>query len=149
MYQEQYVVEGYTPSENEEYMNPRQLHYFKNLLLQRRRELIEEVQVFKTDLKNNLFKAPDPVDLGAAHADILLDFQSHERNGGAIEKIDRALGKIADGEYGYCELTGEDIGLKRLTAKPTATLSIEAQEMIEREQRKGQFSFATSSQLPC
>lgn len=129
-------MEGYTPSETEEYMNPRQLLYFKNVLLTRRRELISEVRTFKNVLKNNLFKAPDPVDMGTAHAEILLDFHANERQSGAIAKIDLALSRIVDGEYGYCEMTGEEIGLKRLKAKPTAILTIEAQEMCERKQQR-------------
>ncbi len=128
-------INGYIPKENEEYMNTRQLHYFKSLLLSRREELVSGLKSFRDDLKNTMYKAADPVDIGAAHADIYLDFHASLRHGDAVAEIDAALGKIADGEYGYCDHTGEEIGLKRLMANPTATLCIEAQEICERVQR--------------
>ncbi|THB79314.1 MAG: RNA polymerase-binding protein DksA [Desulfobulbaceae bacterium] len=137
MYRDGNVVNCYKPSEDEEYMNSNQVDYFRSLLLKKRCELLKEVDGFKNDLKNNDLKAADPVDLSSAHADILLDFHARERNGDALEKIDRALSRIVDGEYGYCELTGDEIGIKRLNAKPTATLCIEAQEMLERDQKRG------------
>ncbi len=131
----QQELNGYIPKENEEYMNTMQLQYFKNLLLTRRKVLVSGLKSFRDDLKNTMYKTADPVDIGAAHADIYLDFHASLRNGGAVAEIDAALMKIADGEYGYCEHTGEEIGLKRLMANPTATLCIEAQEICERAQR--------------
>lgn len=131
----QQEVSGYIPKENEEYMNYRQLHYFKNLLLRRREELVSGLKSLRDDLKTAMYKTADPVDIGSAHADIYLDFHASLRHGGAVAEIDTALLKIADGEYGYCEHTGQEIGLRRLMANPTATLCIEAQEICERAQR--------------
>lgn len=126
---------GYVPHSDEEYMNSRQLVYFKNLLLSKREALMSGIKSFRDDLKNTMYKTADPVDIGTAHADIYLDFHASRRHGGAVAEIDAALEKIADGEYGYCEHTGEEIGLKRLLANPTATLCIEAQELSERGRR--------------
>lgn len=131
----QQETNGYVPQENEEYMNSRQLLYFKHLLLKRRETLVSDLKTFRNELKNAKYKAADPVDVGAAHADSYLDFQASCRQGGAVAQIDTALLKIADGEYGYCEHTGEEIGLRRLMANPMATLCIEAQEQAERGQK--------------
>ncbi len=126
-------IKQYIPCEDEEYMNQKQIQYFKDLLLQRRRELFCKSDVTKNTLKDQDLNAPDIFDVASKNIDLALDFEVIERNRQSLILIDKALAKINSGEYGFCELTGEEIGVKRLTAQPTATLCIEAKEMLERQ----------------
>lgn len=126
-------VQQYSPSDDEIYMNQNQIQYFKDLLLARRRELFSESDVTKSELKDQELNAPDIFDVASKNIELALDFEVIERNRKSLILIDKALSKIHSGEYGYCELTGEEIGVKRLQAQPTATLCIEAKEMLERQ----------------
>lgn len=122
----------YTPHENEEYMNPRQLHYFKTRLLNWQKKLHKAASAARSELKQGKESCADIFDLAANNTDFALGIGDIERNRKSLVQIDQALARIKSGEYGYCDLTGEEIGVKRLSAQPTATLCIEVQEMLER-----------------
>lgn len=128
-------LEGYVPSENEPYMNPGQVEYFRRKLLAWREELVRESSDNLQCLKEESGRETDFLDQGAREANATLKLRSRERHLLFIREIDAALERIQDGTYGYCEETGEEIGIKRLEARPIATLSIEAQEWQERRLR--------------
>jgi len=125
----------YRPSEDEEYMNLYQLEYFRRQLLEWRDQLLHGSDETRERMKNNQDRESDIVDQGAIEADQAFDLRSQDRARKLLKKIDHALEKIAEGDYGYCEETEEPIGLKRLEARPIATLCTEAQEERERMQR--------------
>lgn len=118
-------------------MNPRQLAYFKEKLINWRRELMEETQRTLDELRDDSNKdVGDEADRASRESDHGLELRTRERSRKLLSKIDYALKSMEEGNYGYCEETGEPIGLKRLEARPVATLSIEAQE--RRELRESQ-----------
>ncbi|HSH85396.1 MAG TPA: RNA polymerase-binding protein DksA [Guyparkeria sp.] len=129
------LPEGYKPSEDEEYMNPMQLEYFRQKLLTWRDELMAESDSTLNHLREENWKEPDISDRATLESDAALELRTRDRYRKLINKIDKALKLISDGDYGYCEETGDEIGLKRLEARPVATLSIEAQERHERLER--------------
>lgn len=129
------VPKNYEPSEKEPFMNPKQLGYFKNKLLDWRAELLRESNQTLAHLQESSLSEPDLADRASAESDRSLELRTRDRERKLISKIDSALGRIVDGSYGYCEETDEPIGLKRLEARPIATLSIEAQERHERRER--------------
>ncbi len=126
------LPEGYRPSEDEEYMNPMQLEYFRRKLLAWKKELMEESDSTLNHLREENWQEPDISDRATLESDAALELRTRDRYRKLINKIDKALNRIADGTYGYCEETGEEIGIKRLEARPIATLTIEAQEKHER-----------------
>lgn len=126
------LFKTYRPSEDEEYMCFNQQQYFKEKLLVWRRELAAKSEAFFEDLKEYATRTADILDQSAQQTEIFADFSTRERQGRLLQEIDLALDRIEAGEYGYCEITGEDIGLKRLEARPVATRCIEAQEQFER-----------------
>jgi len=126
---------GYTPSEEEPYMNPRQVEYFKQKLLEWRNRLMEASVDTVSQLKNRIDRESDFLDNSSLETNISLLLRNRDRDRKLIRKIDEALERIRDGTYGYCEETGEEIGLKRLEARPIATLCLEAQEWHEQEER--------------
>lgn len=126
---------GYKPSESEEYMNPMQLEYFKQKLLTWRNELLEESETTVNHLREENWQEPDINDRASLESDAALELRTRDRYRKLINKIDKALKQIADGSYGYCEETGDEIGIRRLEARPIATLTIEAQERHERLER--------------
>ena len=125
----------YRPSDDEPFMNDRQLAYFKGKLLQWKEDILHEARGTVTNLKSETENHPDLVDRASSEADRALELRTRDRQRKLISKIDEALRRIEDGSYGYCEETGEPIGLGRLEARPTATLSVEAQERHERRER--------------
>ncbi len=125
----------YTPSEADEYMNPMQLEYFRQKLLQWRTELLRDSIETIHHLQEETHNEPDVADRASAETDRAIELRTRDRERKLINKIDEALRRIDDGSYGYCEETGEPIGLARLEARPIATLSLEAQEMHERQER--------------
>lgn len=125
----------YIPSESEEYMNPRQLGYFRNRLIHWKNELIEESEKIRKHLATNNFNESDITDRANVECDTFYEINNRDRNRKLISKIDNALRKIENGEYGYCEETGKEIGIKRLQARLVATLCIEAQELKERKKK--------------
>jgi DnaK suppressor protein len=127
---------GYTPSSNEEYMNPLQLEYFKQKLLAWKGELLEESRETLHHLREENWNEPDLNDRASIETDTTIELRTRDRYRKLIDKIEEALKRIETGEYGYCEETGEAIGLKRLQARPIATLCIEAQERHENYEKQ-------------
>ena len=125
----------YKPSADEDYMNDMQLEYFRQKLLAWKKSLVEQSQDTLDDLRQGGLNQPDEIDRASLEADKSLDLRTKDRARKLISKIDEALDRIEDGTYGYCEETGEPIGLERLEARPIATLSIEAQERHERMEK--------------
>ena len=125
----------YKPSEKETFLNDLQLEYFRQKLLQWRMELLEEVNETRTNLKETSLVEPDLGVRASVEADRSLELRTRDRARKLIPKIDEALARIQDGSYGYCEETNEPIGIKRLEARPIATLSLEAQERHERMEK--------------
>ncbi len=125
----------YKPSADEEYMNDMQLEYFRQKLLAWKKSLVEQSQDTLDDLRQGGLNQPDEIDRASLETDKSLDLRTKDRARKLIAKINDALERIEDGSYGYCEETGEPIGLERLEARPIATLSIEAQERHERMEK--------------
>jgi len=128
-------TEEYRPSDDEPFMNERQLEYFKTKLLIWKDEILRESRETIGNLQAETENHPDLVDRASSEADRALELRTRDRQRKLISKIDEALRRIEDGSYGYCEETGEPIGLARLEARPTATMSVEAQERHERRER--------------
>ena len=125
----------YIPSEDEEFMNPQQLEYFRQMLLNWRAELVHEAGETLSDLNEGNLQQPDMADRASLETDHQLVLRTRDRERKLISKIDSALNRIDDGSYGYCQETDEPISLKRLMARPIADLSLEAQERHERLER--------------
>jgi DnaK suppressor protein len=126
----------YTPTEKEKYMNPQMLEYFKHKLIDWKAEIVKGADTMLHDLKDEGgMQEPDVADRAAIETEVGLELRAKDRQRKLIAKIDEALDRIRIGEYGYCEETGEPIGVKRLEARPVATLTIEAQERHERAER--------------
>ena len=127
--------DGYRPSESEEFMNERQLDYFRKKLLRWKDEILRESRETVSHLQKETENHPDIADRASSETDRSLELRTRDRQRKLIAKIDDAIRRIEDGSYGYCEETGEPIGLARLEARPIATLSREAQERHERRER--------------
>lgn len=127
--------EGYRPQEGEEFMNPRQLGYFRQKLLNWKEDILKESRETVTHLQAETENHPDLADRASSETDRALELRTRDRQRKLISKIDEAIRRIEDGSYGYCEETGEPITLARLEARPIATLSLEAQERHERRER--------------
>ena len=125
----------YKPSEDEEFMNPQQLEYFRQMLLNWRAELVHEAGETLNDLNEGNLQQPDMADRASLETDHQLVLRTRDRERKLISKIDSALNRIDEGSYGYCQETDEPISLKRLMARPIADLSLEAQERHERLER--------------
>ncbi len=125
----------YKPSSKEEYMNEMQLEYFRQKLLDWKKSLIGQSTDTLNDLKEGGLNRPDDIDRAALEADKALELRTRDRARKLISKINDALKRIEDGVYGYCEETGDPIGIERLEVRPVATLSIEAQERHERMEK--------------
>ena len=125
----------YRPSEDEEFMNPLQLEYFRQKLLRWRAELLAESTETLQQLKEESLLKPDITDRASLETERAIELRTRDRERKLISKIDSALIRIEDGSYGFCEDTDEPIGLRRLEARPIATLSLEAQERHERMER--------------
>ncbi len=126
---------GYRPSANEEFMSGEQLAYFRQKLLDWKDEIIRESQGTMAQLKIGPIREADLTDRASSETDWSIELRTRDRQRKLISKIDEALRRLDDGTYGYCEETGEPISLKRLEARPIATLSLEAQERHERNER--------------
>jgi DnaK suppressor protein len=127
--------EAYRPTEDEPYMNPRQTEYFRRKLLSWREEILRGSGVTLRQLKEEDTRLPDQSDWASAEIQRSYELRTRDRERKLLSKIDEALRRIEDGSYGYCEETQEPIGIRRLEARPIATLSIEAQERHERRER--------------
>ena len=129
------VEEDYKPREDEPFMNERQREYFRNKLLNWKEDILKESRETLAHLQDDNNILPDLADRASTETDRSLELRTRDRQRKLIAKIDAALKRIEDGTYGYCEETGEPISLRRLDARPIATLSIEAQERHERRER--------------
>ena len=125
----------YRPTEDEPFMNERQLEYFKQKLLNWKEDILRESRETLSHLQTDTENHPDIADRASSETDRALELRTRDRQRKLISKIDEALRRIEDGSYGYCEETGEPIGVARLDARPIATLSLEAQERHERRER--------------
>ena len=126
---------SYRPSEDEEFMNDRQLEYFRKKLLNWKEDILRESRETVSHLQTETENHPDIADRASSETDRSLELRTRDRQRKLIAKIDEALQRIEEGNYGYCEETGEPIGVARLDARPIATLSLEAQERHERRER--------------
>ncbi len=126
---------GYKPTEDEAFMNERQKEYFRRKLIAWKEEILRESQETLVVLQNENESHPDLADRASFETDRSIELRARDRQRKLIAKIDAALARLDDGTYGYCEETGEPISLKRLDARPIATLSVEAQERHERRER--------------
>ena len=125
----------YVPSEEEEFMNPMQLEFFRQMLLGWRSDLVHEAEETLSNLNEGNLQQPDMADRASLETDHQLELRTRDRERKLIIKIDEALFRIDDGSYGFCQDTDEPIGLNRLMARPIAVLSLEAQERHERQER--------------
>jgi len=125
----------YRPSADEEFMNSRQLAYFRDKLLKWKDDILREGAGTLATLKSEPVREPDATDRASSETDWSIELRTRDRQRKLIAKIDAALRRIDDGEYGYCEVTGEPISLGRLEARPIATMSVEAQERHERQEK--------------
>ena len=125
----------YRPSEDEEFMNERQLEYFKQKLLNWKEDILRESRETQDHLQSETENHPDLAARATSETDRALELRTRDRQRKLISKIDEAIRRIEDKSYGYCEDTGEPIGVARLEARPIATLSLEAQERHERRER--------------
>ena len=125
----------YRPTENEPFMNPRQREYFRAKLNAWKDDILRESRETLENLQEESQNHPDMADRASSESDRSLELRTRDRQRKLISKIDAALKRIDDGTYGYCEETGDPIGIARLDARPIATLSLEAQEMHERREK--------------
>ncbi len=135
MKQEMFLPEDYRPAEDEPFMNDRQAEYFRRKLLNWKQELLAESRDTIEALQDNTRNIPDVADRASEETDRALELRTRDRQRKLVAKIDAAIRRIDEGEYGYCEVTGEPISLKRLDARPIATMSLEAQERHERREK--------------
>ena len=129
------LPKDYTPSEKEPFMNAKQKEFFKRKLLAWRSDIIQETKETLNNLQKEVVNFSVIADRASSETDRSLELRARDRQRKLISKIDEALLRIEDGAYGYCEDTGESIGLKRLVARPIATLSIDSQERHERKEK--------------
>ena len=129
------LPEGYRPSDDEEFMNPMQLAYFRQKLENWRAELLAEATETITDLSQENLHRPDQMDRAQIESNAAIDLRTRDRERKLLQKIEAALRRIDDGSYGYCVETDEPINLRRLEARPIASLSLHAQEQHERMER--------------
>jgi len=127
---------SYKPSEKETYMNPQMLEYFRLKLVEWKESILRDTDTTLQELhEEGGMQEPDVNDRASAETEVALEMRARDRQRKLISKIDEALDRIKNGEYGFCEETGEPIGVRRLEARPVATLTIEAQERHERIER--------------
>ncbi len=132
---ETFLPEDYRPAEDEPFMSERQLEYFRRKLLNWKADLLDESRTTVTALQDGTRSIPDVADRASEETDRALELRTRDRQRKLITKIDAALRRIEEGEYGYCEVTGDPISLKRLDARPIATMTLEAQERHERREK--------------
>lgn len=129
-------VQPYVQRKGEEYMSKEQLEHFRRILSAWKQDLMQEVDRTMLHMKDEAANFPDPNDRATQESEFSLELRTRDRERKLIRKIDEALKRIEDGSYGYCLETGEPIGVKRLEARPVATLSVEAQERRERREKQ-------------
>lgn len=132
---EVFLTDDYRPAEDEPFMNDRQLDYFRRKLIVWKQELLSQSAETIDNLQDSARNVPDIADRASEETDRALELRTRDRQRKLVAKIDAALHRIDNGEYGYCEMTGEPISLKRLDARPIATMTLEAQERHERREK--------------
>lgn len=132
---ESFLPEDYRPAEDEPFMNERQLEYFRRKLTDWREELLSDSRDTIETLQDGTRNIPDVTDRASEETDRALELRTRDRQRKLVAKIDAALRRIEEDEFGYCEVTGDPISLKRLDARPIATMSLEAQERHERREK--------------
>ena len=132
---ETFLPDDYRPAEDEAFMNDRQTEYFRRKLLNWKAEILDDSRDTIEGMKDSTRNIPDIADRASEETDRALELRTRDRQRKLVAKIDSALRRIDEGEYGYCEVTGEPISLKRLDARPIATMSLEAQEQHERREK--------------
>jgi len=129
------IDEGYRPTDEEPFMNERQREYFRRKLMRWKHDILKEAQETLAALQSENENHPDIADRASSETDRAIELRARDRQRKLIAKINAAIARIDDGTYGYCEVTGEPISLRRLEARPIATMSIEAQEWHEKNER--------------
>lgn len=129
------LVDDYVPSESEEYMNELQKDYFRRLLLEWKKSILSASAGTLQSLQDGPIREPDLNDRASSETDWSIELRTRDRQRKLIAKIDSALRRIEEDEYGYCEVTGDPIGIRRLIARPIATMTVEAQEAHERREK--------------
>ncbi len=132
---ENFLPDDYQPAEDEPFMNDRQLEYFRRKLNDWKNDILADSRDTIEGLQDGTRNIPDVADRASEETDRALELRTRDRQRKLVSKIDAALRRIDEGEYGYCEVTGEQISLKRLDARPIATMSLEAQERHERREK--------------
>ena len=132
---ELFLPDDYRPAEDEPFMNERQLEYFRRKLMVWKQELLDQSSETIGNLQESARSVPDLADRASEETDRALELRTRDRQRKLVSKIDAALRRIDEGEYGYCEMTGEPISLKRLDARPIAIMTLEAQEKHERREK--------------
>ena len=132
---EVFLPDDYRPAEDEPFMNDRQVEYFRRKLLSWKAEILDESRDTIVTMKDSTRNIPDVADRASEETARALELRTRDRQRKLVSKIDAALRRIEDGEYGYCSITGEPISLRRLDARPIATMSLEAQERHERNEK--------------
>ena len=132
---EVFLADDYRPAEDEPFMNDRQLKYFKRKLLMWKADLLSDSKDTIEGLQDSTRNIPDIADRASEETDRALELRTRDRQRKLVAKIDSALRRIDEGEYGYCEKTGDPISLRRLDARPIATMTLEAQEKHERKEK--------------
>jgi len=127
--------DDYTPSDDEEYMSEQQLEYFRSLLVEWKKSILSAAEGTLQSLQDGPIREPDLNDRASSETDWGIELRTRDRQRKLISKIDAALRRIDRGEYGYCEVTGDPIGIKRLIARPIATMTVEAQEAHARREK--------------
>ena len=135
MERQTFLPDEYRPAEDEPFMNDRQLEYFRRKLLAWKQELLDQSAETLEVLQDSGRNVPDIADRASEETDRAIELRTRDRQRKLVSKIDAALRRIETGDYGYCEMTGEPISLKRLDARPIATMTLEAQERHERKER--------------
>jgi len=129
------LPEGYIPSPDEPFMNDLQQEYFRQKLQDWRDDILRESAETLQNLQDDNLREPDVADRASSETDWSVELRTRDRQRKLVSKIDAALGRLSEGEYGYCEVSGEPISLRRLDARPIATMTIEAQEAHERAEK--------------
>ena len=135
MKRQTFLPDEYRPAEDEPFMNERQLEYFRRKLLAWKQELLEQSAETLEGMKDSARNVPDIADRASEETDRAIELRTRDRQRKLVSKIDAARRRIETGEFGYCEMTGEPISLRRLDARPIATMTLEAQERHERRER--------------
>ena len=135
MKQEKFLPKNYAPADDEPFMNDRQVEYFNRKLMDWKADLLLETKDTIEGLQDGTRNIPDVADRASEETDRALELRTRDRQRKLVSKIDAALRRINEGEYGYCEVTGDPISLKRLDARPIATMSLESQERHERREK--------------